>query len=428
MSDLPRGWRSLTLAEIAEGGLFTDGDWIETKDQDPTGSVRLTQLADVGVASFRDRSDRWLREDQAAALGCTFLEPQDVLIARMPDPIGRACQVPAHIGRAVTAVDVAVLRVARDDVDSVFVMWGINAPAFHASVQRLQSGTTRKRISRKNLATLELPIPPLTEQQRIVAILDYHLSRLDAAARGVETTRARLEAMWKAATRRVLLNPSDRPMLPLGQVLTDSIGGAWGSEPGVEECDVRVLRVTELQAGGRLVPETAARRSITSKQLQRRRLVPGDLLLEKSGGGPNQPVGRVGLVERLQELSVCSNFMQLLRPDPATVRPRFLHLYLNSWHAQGGTVGMQTASTNIRNLKASEYLQVLVPVPSIPAQDEIVASLEHQMAARLTLESALRTARGRASALRRSLMEAAFSGRLTGHAGDVDQLEEMAVP
>lgn len=96
----------LSLSELADGGLFSDGDWVESKDQDPSGTVRLTQLADVGVGEFRDRSDRWLRTDQARDLRCTFLEPGDVLVARMPDPIGRACLAPRSIGTAVTVVDV----------------------------------------------------------------------------------------------------------------------------------------------------------------------------------------------------------------------------------------------------------------------------------------------------------------------------------
>ncbi|CCG05791.1 Restriction endonuclease S subunit [Blastococcus saxobsidens DD2] len=91
MSMLPEGWRELSLSQIGEGGLFSDGDWVETKDQDPHGPVRLTQLADVGIARFRDKSDRWMRRDQVAAVGGTLLKPDDVLIARMPDPIGRAC-------------------------------------------------------------------------------------------------------------------------------------------------------------------------------------------------------------------------------------------------------------------------------------------------------------------------------------------------
>src|SRR5207237_2928811 len=99
-----------TLASLLEDGIFIDGDWIESKDQDPSGEVRLIQLADVGDGVFRNRSSRVLTMEKAKELRCTFLQPGDVLVARMPDPLGRACIFPG-VGRpAVTAVDVCILR------------------------------------------------------------------------------------------------------------------------------------------------------------------------------------------------------------------------------------------------------------------------------------------------------------------------------
>lgn len=162
----------VALRNLAGDGFFRDGDWVESKDQDPSGDVRLTQLADVGVDVFRDRSDRWLREDQAARLGCTFLEPGDVLIARMPDPLGRACQVPKDIGRAVTAVDVAILRSVRSDVLPRYVMYAINSRKVSRAILSFQTGGTRQRITRTNLGTVRIPLPSLDEQARIVGILD----------------------------------------------------------------------------------------------------------------------------------------------------------------------------------------------------------------------------------------------------------------
>ena len=104
------GVEHLAIGSLAGHGFFSDGDWVESKDQDPEGDVRLTQLADVGVGVFRDRSNRRMRTDQAMRLSCTFLKPGDILIARMPEPLGRACQVPYGIGKAVSVVDVAILR------------------------------------------------------------------------------------------------------------------------------------------------------------------------------------------------------------------------------------------------------------------------------------------------------------------------------
>lgn len=165
----------------------------------------------------------------------------------------------------------------------------------------------------------------------------------------------------------------------LQTLLEHSIGGVWGSPPGSEACEVRVLRVTELAGFGELRPQTAAHRSVSKAQLASRKLRQDDLLLEKSGGGPNTPVGRVGLVPRLSEESVCSNFMQLMRPRVNVVDPRFLHLYLNHLHAAGATVPLQTASTNLRNIKMSDYAKLAVPVPEIFEQRRIVAILDEHL-------------------------------------------------
>ncbi len=111
MSDLPQGWTRATIAQLAGGqGMTTDGDWIETKDQDPNGDVRLVQLADIGDGEFRDRSARFVNSKTAHRLNCTFLQKDDLLIARMPDPLGRACVFPGVGQPAITAVDVFVWR------------------------------------------------------------------------------------------------------------------------------------------------------------------------------------------------------------------------------------------------------------------------------------------------------------------------------
>ena len=115
---------------------------------------------------------------------------------------------------------------------------------------------------------------------------------------------------------------------PLAGLLEMSIGGIWGSPPGDLEVDVSVLRVTELRAHGVVDPATAVCRLVTRKQLQSRALRVGDLILEKSGGGPTTPVGRVGHISEVAGDFVCSNFMQLMRPNSAEIASRFLHLYL----------------------------------------------------------------------------------------------------
>ena len=90
---LPERWAWSFLAQALVWDL-TDGDWVESKDQDPDGEVRLIQLADVGIGDFKDKSARFLTSATAARLNCTYLSPSDVLIARLPSPLGRSCVFP----------------------------------------------------------------------------------------------------------------------------------------------------------------------------------------------------------------------------------------------------------------------------------------------------------------------------------------------
>lgn len=158
---VPSSWRFIRLERASlAGGVFCDGDWVESKDQDPTGEIRLTQLADVGDGAWRDRSNRRMNRATAKRLRCTYLEQGDILIARMPDPIGRACIFPGDGQPCATVVDVAVLRVRDDFFDRRFIMMAVNSKPVRDQISALIAGTTRQRISRSNLGTVVIPVPP----------------------------------------------------------------------------------------------------------------------------------------------------------------------------------------------------------------------------------------------------------------------------
>lgn len=164
--------RDITLSDIIDKtGVFVDGDWIETKDQDPEGDVRLIQLADVGDGEFLDKSNRFMKKAKALQLKCTFLKKGDVLIARMPDPLGRACIFPGSERECVTVVDVCIVRPNATNVSNQYLKYLINNANFRASINVYTTGTTRKRISRNNLDKIHFNIPVYNDQIRIATIL-----------------------------------------------------------------------------------------------------------------------------------------------------------------------------------------------------------------------------------------------------------------
>ena len=98
----------------------------------------------------------------------------------------------------MTVVDVAILRIARTDIDSRFVMWALNSPKMRAAMTKVASGTTRLRISRKNLESIEIPIPVLEEQMKVVEALEDQFSRLEKSLASVDEIERRISALRRS--------------------------------------------------------------------------------------------------------------------------------------------------------------------------------------------------------------------------------------
>ena len=149
-----------------------DGDWIESKDQSESG-IRLIQTGNIGNGVFKDKEDKakFISSDTFSELGCTEIFEGDCLISRLPDPIGRCCILPKLEERTITAVDCTILRFNEEIIPQYFVYYSQSRP-YSIRIQSKTTGSTRKRISRKNLENIDIPIPSLEEQERIVSELD----------------------------------------------------------------------------------------------------------------------------------------------------------------------------------------------------------------------------------------------------------------
>ena len=149
---------------------FIDGDWIESKDQSDNG-IRLIQTGNVGFGFFKGREDksRYITEETFKKLNCTEVMPGDILISRLPDPIGRACIVPEGIGKAITAVDCTIVRLNATLLPEFLISFSKTA-LYASQINKIKTGTTRLRVSRGNLGNVIIPIPPIESQHRFAAI------------------------------------------------------------------------------------------------------------------------------------------------------------------------------------------------------------------------------------------------------------------
>ena len=160
--------------------------------------------------------------------------------------------------------------------------------------------------------------------------------------------------------------------IPLGDLLESSDSGVWGDED--LDAGISVLRSSNFNSDGTLDLAKLTFRALDARDQSRKLLRTGDILLEKSGGGPKQPVGRVCLFLGDVVPHAFGNFIARLRPGKA-VLSEYLFYYLWQFHSCGKTSHYQKQTTGIRNLEFKRYLTIPVPVCSIEEQRRIVDQL-----------------------------------------------------
>jgi type I restriction enzyme, S subunit len=156
LGPIPEGWNVRSLADCSRS--LDDGDWVETKDQGGD-AYRLLQVSNIGVKRFRETGNyRYVTQETFERLRCREVRVGDLLVARMPDPIGRAWLVDHLKEPAITAVDVAILTPC-DEPMGYLLNQVLNSTAFFSHADAVASGTTRKRITRKVLGQYEIVVP-----------------------------------------------------------------------------------------------------------------------------------------------------------------------------------------------------------------------------------------------------------------------------
>lgn len=267
------------------------------------------------------------------------------------------------------------------------------------------AGTVNRRrsLAYKAFAELRVDVPPLVVQRRVVDLVDA-VDTYAAAGRWLGEVAGR--CLVAAISDHEADVPAGDHSRPLSDYVAHTIGGVWGVEPGGDEVDVAVVRSTEFRNDGAL-GGSGVRRSITMRQLDSRRLQDGDILLEKSGGGPKQPVGRVVSVQDIgSDPTVCANFVQLVRPDPDAVNPRYLFHRMWGWHRAGRTLEYQAQTTGIRNLRTKDYLAQPISLPERAEQDRLADLWD----ALVDMTTAAVTNAEDAGVLRASLLDELLSG------------------
>ncbi|MBL4759704.1 MAG: restriction endonuclease subunit S [Mariprofundaceae bacterium] len=390
---------------VSSSDLFCDGDWVESKDQDKSGSVRLIQLADIGDGFFTNKSNRFMNIETAKRLNCTFLKKGDLLIARMPDPLGRCCVFPFdEEEKYVTVVDIAVLRL-KDNFENSYVKNMINSSQVRHDIFCQITGTTRQRITRKKLEKLKIPLPPLAEQKKIASILD--------AADRLKQKDQQLIAKYNALSQSLFLDMFGDPVTNPNQWKHKALGDICGVGSGkrvftnelVKE-GVPFYRGTEvghLGEGIKIKPKLF----ITKKhyeELKKHTGVPqkGDLLLPSICAD-----GRIYIVSNMESFYFKDGRVLWIKVNHLNVSSVYLKSSLQHvFHTNYSNIA---SGTTFAELKIIALKKVQILLPPITLQNQFAERIQAIEAQKKQAQAALQ----KSEDLFNSLLQRAFKGELT---------------
>jgi type I restriction enzyme, S subunit len=329
------------------------------------------------------------------------VEPNDVLLCKINPRINRVWVVGEGHGLSqIASPEYLIFRTSEPDL-AHYLRWYLSSPSFREWIKLSVEGMTGSHTRAKSGPILRqrVLIPPLAEQRRIVAAIEEHLSRLDAAAVSLLMVQQKLRALRTAAFGNALRG--SWPMKPLGEIAQTKSGGTpsrkhphyFGGEiPWVKSGELRdgVVERTE-----ETISELGLRES-SAKVFKR-----GTLLIALYGA----TVGKLGVldIDAATNQAVCA----VVPNDDLLMR--YLWIVLRANRTRLVAAGQGGAQPNISQ---AILRRLQVPVPPVSEQRRIVAEVERHISQLDAMSLQVLSALRRAESLRRVILASAFRGEL----------------
>lgn len=410
------------------------------------GSIPWLSPKDMGPSTISETLDHIT---QAAVLGSSVkLVPADsVAVVARSGILERTLPVALVPFETTLNQDMKAL-IPREGVDSRWVAWGLRAFEGRLLRETRKAGTTVASIEMPRFQDFRIPLPPVAEQRRIVEILEDHLSRLDAADAAIHDSQRRLNGLrerllFEAITGARVEGRKIEPVLPPagtndGRLPPIPVGWAWARLADVADVvggvtkdskkqsspdfvEVPYLRVANVQRAELKLDHVTTIR-VAESRAHKLALQPGDVLLNE--GGDRDKLARGWVWEGQIEACIHQNHVFRARIKNH-LDPYFLSHTANTiggrWAEQNGKQSVNLASISLKMIR-----NMPVIVPPLDQSRRVVARLHEDLDSLSRLGEELDVCERRGQTLRRSLLTAAFSGRLTGRHTDEEVIEELA--
>lgn len=408
MSSLPEGWVWATVGDIATLVRGVSFKKHEVSAKEAPGLVPILRAGNVQNNRLDLDGDLvWVPSERVAP--DQLLRRGDIVVATSSGSL-------SVVGKSALLADGwhgahgAFMTVVRS---SDAVVPGYLAYRFQSQVVRrawsaAAAGTSINNLKTGDLTGSSIPLPPRAEQERIVAAIDEHLSRLDAAEAALHSAEVRIDQLLVAS--RAASFRQAWPSRPLRTVAATQLGKMLSAKSKTGIGSVPYLRNKNVRWGAVDVTDVAVM-DFSDAEREKFALADGDVLVCEGGAG----VGRTAIWRG--ELDVCCYQKALHRIRPgAELLSEFLAQFLRHL-VETRRIEQHLSGVAIGHFPQEDLRSLEVPVPSLTDQRRIVEELSRQDTVAASAQSMIRLQRSRAVVLRWSVLSAAFSGQLVpqGH-------------
>ena len=341
------------------------------------------------------------------------VEEHDVLLCKINPRINRVWTVgPSDGSQQIASTEYLVLR-PHEPRTAAYLRYYLSSPRFRDWIRLAVEGATGSHTRAKSGPILEqsVPLPPLAEQERIVAAIEEHFSRLDAVDAGIAAAESRCAAMPSFALAQLF--SADWPVRRLEEVAQVGSGAtpkrseskywARGIIPWVTSGAVNQLSI---RSADEFISEIALAESSV-------KLWPaGTVLMAMYGEGKTR-----GKAAMLGFESTCNQACAAINYDRSVLDGRFLRTFLNVQYESNRRLSAGGVQPNL-SLGLIKVMEV--PVPGLETQVFVAEQADEIISGGTRLLAICAEARRRVSALRRSILANAFSGRLVPHDRDAE--------
>lgn len=330
----------------------------------------------------------------------TKIAEKDDILLSVRAPVGPTNLAPCKvcIGRGLTAIRPSEVLLTR------YVLLFFRY--FEAQLASKGTGTTFKAITQDVVKNLEIPIPPLPEQERIVARIEELFSQLDAGVETLKKTKAQLAVYRQAVLKEAFSDCDDS--VTMGSVATMIDPQPSHRTPPEFENGIPYIGIGDIDYNGKTIRFKNARKvnpSVYEDHLQRYTLRDGDFVMGK--------IGTIGKPFRLplpQNYTLSANVI-LIQPDAGKINPEYLFWQFSSpLITEQLMEGKNETSQPAFGIQKARLLQIKMCSPE--AQDRIVYDIREKISVCEHIEQTVTLSLQQAEAMRQRILKDAFEGRL----------------